>query len=106
MSELSITKNEYDKSVVLTDFLSEFKLIINDNKQIKNVVFMPKIAGYRITFDYKDIPSEILLSLNKSKFTVKMKVDYIKQNKKMKTFLSKSQNDNQEILNQILQTEK
>ena len=63
---------------------------------------MPKIAGYRITFDYKDIPYAILLSLDKSKFTVKMKVKYEKENEIIKTFISKSHSDNQEILNQIL----
>ena len=101
MSELLITKNEYDKSVILVDFLSEFKSNINGNQDIKNVVFTPVIAGYCIRFDYKKIPSEIELSLNKSKFSVKMKVDCKIGNQKEKTFISKSKEDNQEILNKL-----
>lgn len=104
MSGLPITKNEYDKSVILVDFLSEFKLKINGNKHIENVVFIPRTAGYCIKFNYNDIPCEILSSLNKSKFTVEMKVEYIKQKETIKKFVSKCQNDNQEILNQILPT--
>ena len=64
MSGLPITKNEYDKSVILAGFLSEFKFKINGNKHIENVVFTPKKAGYCIKFSYNDIPYEILLSLN------------------------------------------
>ena len=102
MSGSPITKNEYDKSVILVDFLSEFKSDINGNKDIENVVFTPIISGYCIKFDYKKIPSEIELSLNKSKFSVKMKVDCKIGNQKEKTFISKNQNDNKEILNKIL----
>lgn len=105
MSELPITKNEYDKSVVLINFLSEFKSKIKDNKNIENVVFLPQRQGYYITFDYNNTPSTISLSLNNSKFTVKMKVEYIFGNKKSKAFISKSENNNQEIINQLLTTE-
>ncbi len=75
MSELPITKNEYGKSVILINFLSEFKLQINDNKNVENVVFSPQKQGYYITFDYNNTPSKISLTLDKSKFTVKMKVN-------------------------------
>ncbi|MEE1502867.1 MAG: hypothetical protein UGF89_01305 [Acutalibacteraceae bacterium] len=105
MSELPITKNEYDKSVILINFLSEFKLKTKDNKNIENVVFLPENQGYRIAFYYNNVSSVILLTLNKSKFTVKMKVEYIKGNEETKTFLSKSKEDNQEILNLILPNE-
>ncbi len=103
MSELPITKNEYDKSVILVDFLSEFKEKTKDNENIKNVIFLPEIAGYCIKFDYNDIPSKISLSLNKSKFKSSMKVKYIRRDEELKTFLSRNKKDNQEILNQILQ---
>ena len=101
MSGLPITKNEYDKSVILINFLSEFRLKINDNKHIESVVFTPEITGYCIKFDYNNIPSKISLILNNSKFTVKMKVKYIKGNEETKTFLSKSKEDNQEFLNKL-----
>ena len=102
MSELPITKNEYDKSVILVDFLSEFKSNINGNQGIENVVFTPVISGYCISFDYNNVPSEISLTLNKSKFSVKLKVGCKIGNQKEKTFISKNQNDNKEILNKIL----
>lgn len=102
MSELPITKGEYDKSVILVDFLSEFNSKIKDNQNIENIVFIPQINGYRINFVYSDVPCVILLSLVKNLFSVKMTVEYAYGSEKTKKFTSKNENNNKEIIAQLL----
>ena len=101
MSELPITKSDYDKMLLLTNFLSEFKQRISEMNNVKDVIFTPQIKGYSISFTYNNISSEIVLS-NNGVFTTKLEVEYMAENKKIKDFVSRNDNENREIINKIL----
>ena len=102
MGKLPITKNEYDKFCLVVNFLTEFKEKIKDNNNVENVIFTPQVNGYRITFDYSNIPCVISLSYVKNLFSVKMTVEYMYGSEKSKNFTSKTETDNQEILARLL----
>lgn len=101
MKEIPVTKNDYDKSVILTSFLSEFKSMTADSRNIEDIVFIPKTDGYDITFIYNNVPSSISLTFNKSRFTAKMKVKYTVGAEKPKVFISENADKNREILHQV-----
>lgn len=50
MSDLPITKNDYDRAVVLTNVLAEFKSIFETREDISDVHFTPQANGYDIRF--------------------------------------------------------
>lgn len=102
MSELPITKSDYDKMLLLTNFLSEFKQRISEMSNVKDVIFKPQIKGYNISFTYNNISSEIVLSVNSGVLTTKLKVRYIVGNEKVKDFVSRNDDENREIINKIL----
>lgn len=101
MDNLPITNNDYDKALLMTSFLQEFKLKANEINDIEEIVFSPKIGGYDISFTYYNIPCSITLSVNKSKFTSKMKVEYTQGKEKSKVYETKNEEENREIINRI-----
>jgi len=101
MDKLPITNNDYDKAILITNFIQEFKFKANDAKDIEKIVFSPKIGGYDISFTCYSIPCSITLSVDKSKFTSKMKVEYIKGKEKSKVYETKNEEENREIISRI-----
>ena len=100
MSELPITKSDYDKSTLMINFLSEFKQRISEMNNVQDVIFSPEIKGYIISFTYNAISYKIAVSVD-GIFTTKLKVKYIVENKKVKDFVSQNDDENREIINKI-----
>lgn len=101
MDKLPITNNDYDKAILITNFIQEFKFKANDAKDIEEIVFSPKIGGYDISFTCYNIPCSITLSVDKSKITSKMKVEYTKGKEKSKTYEIKNEEESRKIVNLI-----
>ncbi len=102
MDKLPITQNDYDKFVLMTNFLTEFKQKANAMSNVEKVVFEPQVKGYKIAFIYDNIDSEIILFVNKGVFATKLKIEYVVEDRKIKDFVSESEEENREIINSIL----
>ncbi len=102
MSELPITKSDYDKATLMINFLTEFKQRISEMNNVEDVIFTPQIKCYIISFTYNTIPHKIVLSVNRGIFTTKLKVEYMVADEWAEVFIAKSKDENQDIINQIV----
>ena len=55
MSELPVTKKDYDRSVWIVSFIREAKIIAEANENISDFLFTPTIKGYEIKYCNKGI---------------------------------------------------
>lgn len=101
MDKLPITKNDYDKMLLMTNFLTEFKNKTNTMSTVEEVVFTPKKEGYYFTFTCNNIPYAISLSVSSGIVATKLDVKYIVGTKKHQVFSSKNENENREIISKI-----
>lgn len=98
MSFLPITKLDYEKAVLMTDFLTKTRNALEQNNTVK---FTPLINGYKIDFTLEENQFTFLLDFNKkrkSEFIVNVFVNEIAE----KTFKSVSAEDNERIVNEII----
>lgn len=98
MSFLPITKLDYEKAVLMTDFLTKTRNALEQNNTVK---FTPLINGYKIDFTLEENHFTLLLDFNKkrkSEFIVNVFVNEIAE----KTFKSVSAEDNERIVNEII----
>ena len=98
MSFLPITKLDYEKAVLMTDFLTKTRNALEQNNTVK---FTPLINGYKIDFTLEKNQFTLLLDFNKkrkSEFIVNVFVNEIAE----KTFKSVSSEDNERIVNEII----
>ena len=98
MSFLPITKLDYEKAVLMTDFLTKTRNALEQNNTVK---FTPLINGYKIDFTLEENQFTLLLDFNKkrkSEFIVNVFVNEIAE----KTFKSVSAEDNERIVNEII----
>ena len=95
-----IRKFEYDRAVLLSDFLAKTKNIIEKKPQISDVHFFPEINGYKITFSKENCHVKISLIFKKF-FSEKLKITVFRNGKAELTVVSESKENNDEILNKI-----
>ena len=98
MSFLPITKLDYEKAVLMTDFISKTKNALEQNNTVK---FTPLINGYKIDFTLEKNQFNLLLDFNKKRkceFIVNVFVNEIAE----KSFKSLSAEDNEKIINEII----
>ena len=98
MSFLPITKLDYEKAVLMTDFLTKTRNALEQNNTVN---FTPLINGYKIDFTLEENQFTLLLDFNKkrkSEFIVNVFVNEIAE----KTFKSVSAEDNERIVNEII----
>ena len=98
MSFLPITKLNYEKAVLMTDFISKTKNALEQNNTVK---FTPLINGYKIDFTLEKNQFNLLLDFNKKRkceFIVNVFVNEIAE----KSFKSLSTEDNDKIIKEIL----
>lgn len=95
-----IRKFEYDRAVLLSDFLAKIKNVIEKNPQISDVHFIPEINGYKINFNNKSKAVEISLCFEKN-FSDKVKIKVFEGEKLKGSYVSKSKENNTEILSDI-----
>lgn len=94
MSELPITKKEYDYMVLVTDFISKFKSIVHENECISDLKFIPEIKGYVITYNHSGNECKIVIKKNLS--------DGLNIKISRKFYRSYSPQDNEFIINRII----
>ena len=68
MSDLPITKNDYDRAVVLANVLSEFKSICEMREDISDVHFTPQANGYDISFRQNGTDTKLFITF-KNRYT-------------------------------------
>lgn len=102
MSELPITQNQYNNSVLITDFISKLKLIIESSGEISSYRFVPKIGGYEINLETSKNKFLIQLFTSKTVFSNKLKIIIIKDYNKIQSFISKSLEDNEEVFKDLV----
>ncbi len=98
MSKLPIRKIDYEKAVLMTDFLAKMRDSLELNETVK---FTPLINGYKIDFKLDEKQINILLDLKKgikTKLIVNVFVNEIAE----KAFISKTSEDNERIVKEIL----
>lgn len=91
---------EYNRAVLLSDFLAKTKNIAEKNSQISDVLFIPEINGYKITFIKENCPMKISLIFKKF-FSEKLKITVFANEKVELKFASESKENNTEILKEI-----
>ena len=98
MSELPITKKDYDDAMLMIDFIAKIResLELNDTKK-----FTPMINGYKIDFTINDKQMSVLLDLKK-RMKTKLIVNVFVNEKAEKSFVSVSKKDNEKIVKEIL----
>ncbi|MBR3587953.1 MAG: hypothetical protein IKL16_00165 [Clostridia bacterium] len=95
-----IRKFEYDRAVLLSDFLAKTKNIIEKKPQISDVHFIPEINGYKINFNDKSNAVEISLCFEKI-FLDKLKIKVFEGENLKVSYVSNSKEKNTEILSDI-----
>ena len=98
MSKLPIRKIDYEKAVLMTDFLTKMRDSLEMNETVK---FTPRISGYQITFENEAGNIVVLLDFNKklkAEITVNVFVNEIAE----KAFISETSEDNERIVKEIL----
>ncbi len=95
-----ITRREYDKAVLLSDFIAKIKIFIEENPRIGDVHFIPRINGYEITFSSESHVTKISLRFKKI-FSDKLKISFFEDKMLKASFVSSSKENNTEILNKI-----
>ena len=98
MSFLPITKLDYEKAVLMTDFISKTKNALEQNNTVK---YTPLINGYKIDFTLEKNQFNLLLDFNKKRkceFIVNVFVNEIAE----KSFKTVSAEDNEKIINEII----
>ena len=98
MSELPITKKDYDDAMLMIDFIAKIResLELNDTKK-----FTPIINGYKIDFTIDDKQMSVLLDLKK-RIKTKLIVNVFVNEKAEKSFVSVSKKENEKIVKEIL----
>ena len=98
MSELPITKKDYDDAMLMIDFIAKIResLELNDTKK-----FTPMINGYKIDFTIDDKQMSVLLDLKK-RIKTKLIVNVFENEKAEKSFVSVSKKENEKIVKEIL----
>ena len=98
MSELPITKKEYDAAILMIDFITKMRdfLELNDTKK-----FTPMINGYKIDFIIDDKQMCVLLDLKK-RIKTKLIVNVFVNELAEKSFTSVSKEANEKIVREIL----
>ncbi|MBQ4102844.1 MAG: hypothetical protein IJC90_00100 [Clostridia bacterium] len=98
MSELPITKKDYDDAMLMIDFIAKIResLELNDTKK-----FTPMINGYKIDFTIDDKQMSVLLDLKK-RIKTKLIVNVFVNEKAEKSFVSVSKKENEKIVKEIL----
>lgn len=98
MSELPITKKEYDDAILMIDFIAKMRVFLelNDTKK-----FTPMINGYKIDFIIDDKQMCVLLDLKK-RIKTKLIVNVFVNEKAEKSFVSVSKQENEKIVKEIL----
>lgn len=101
MDELPIRQYEYERSVLLVDFLKKIRLCFESDTDISEILFTPKINGYeisclkdeiRITFDLK-MKGVLYPCLKIRKY----------ENEELKSsYISKSNEDNNAVIQKII----
>ncbi len=98
MSELPITKKDYDDAMLMIDFIAKIResLELYDTKK-----FTPMINGYKIDFTIDDKQMSVLLDLKK-RIKTKLIVNVFVNEKAEKSFVSVSKQENEKIVKEIL----
>ena len=98
MSFLPITKPDYEKAVLLADFITKIRNASENNDTLK---FTPLINGYKIDFILEENQFTLLLDFNKkqkAELIVNVFINEIAE----KAFKSLSKEDNEKIIKEIL----
>ncbi len=98
MSELPITKKEYEKAVLMVDFIAKMRDSLELNDTVK---FIPLINGYKIDYIIGDKQINVLLDLKK-RLKTKLIVNVFVNEMAEKSFTSISIEDNEKIVKEIL----
>lgn len=91
MSELPITKKEYENSVLVADFICKAKNIFQSDDTITDFCFTPEIKGYEITYTKDGETTNISIKFGKIYDGIKIKKT---GSDGKKTFCSKTVEDN------------
>lgn len=100
MSELPITKKDYDRGVRIALFNGEVKRIAESNQYISDILFTPVFKGYEITYNNNGVPEKLFVNA-KSRFFSGLIIKRYVNGRLKGTYCSKSQGNNTEILNKI-----
>ena len=98
MSELPITKKDYDDAMLMINFIAKMRDSLEFNDTVK---FTPLINGYKIDFTIDDKQMSVLLDLKK-RIKTKLIVNVFVNELAEKSFVSVSKEDNEKIVREIL----
>ena len=100
MRELPIKQKDYDSAVILSDFITKTKNIIERNPDMTDVSFIPVIKGYDIRFKVRN--DAVYISLRfKGVFTEDLKIRFYGREIVSRYFSSKNCEENTTVLNKI-----
>lgn len=98
MSELPITRKEYENSVLAADFIHKAKNIFREDDEITEFRFVPKIKGYEIL--YKKNGESVVISIKFRAFFDGIRIKSTRRIRQ-KTFCAKTVEDNSSISKKI-----
>lgn len=101
MSNLPITKKDYDRSVRISHFIGKVRGFAESYQQISDILFTPVIKGYEITYRNNGV-SERLSVNSKSRFFKGLIVKKYADGKLKGIFLLKENEISTENINKIL----
>lgn len=101
MSELPITKKDYDRSARIVSFVREVKRITESSQQISGVLFSPVIKGYEVEYRNNGV-SEKLSVNSKCRFFKGLIVKKYVDGKLKRVFRLKENEIGTEAINKIL----
>ncbi|MBR5437621.1 MAG: hypothetical protein IKV21_01760 [Clostridia bacterium] len=96
-----ITNNDYEKSVLITQFLKELKDRISEKENITDVLFTPVTGGYEVSFSYGD-KSIFVTAEVKGFFTKKLIIRKLTDGKKTAVYKAHSKEEISRYAERIL----
>ena len=93
-----LSKRQYNKSVLIASFISEVKSFLDKQDEVSDVCFSPKLNGYEITYERKDISVKITSQL---KIFNRLKIDKYENGVLKSSFISKNAQENKNIVQKI-----
>ncbi|MBR2876778.1 MAG: hypothetical protein IKC01_06550 [Clostridia bacterium] len=101
MSDLPIKKYDYEKAVLMLDFLKRIREFAESDSTVSSYKFIPQLNGYRVELTKEKKSIVFLLDL-KGKIKIKLNVNVFVNDVSEYAYSSESVSENEKIASEIL----
>ncbi len=100
MSFLPVKQYEYDRSLLLTDFIGKIRDSSQKNSCVSDLIFIPKVNGYEINYSSDGVVHKIEIT-TKGILCSRLRIRKYEDNLLKGSYSSKSKDDNLSVIQNI-----